>query len=298
MAQTLISAATDEKTARGMMLHLDTIFDEEGLPVSAFEDPDKSGHWNIAVYCETTQAESVMARMLEAAKASGFSPPFKREDLPETDWVAETLRELAPVRAGRFIVHGSHDRDIPRPHDIGLLIDAGLAFGTGHHGTTAGCLDMLDKISRKRRFYNALDLGTGSGVLAIAMAKTMNARILATDIDPLATLTTRDNARINQVHPIVRAETCNGLNHRQIADRNPFDLIVANILARPLQQMAGDISGNLASGGVLILSGLLPHQRARILATFRLYGLAHQHSHVRDGWLTLVLGKRQNKKAA
>ncbi|KAG1702971.1 Ammonium transporter 1 [Nymphon striatum] len=149
----------------------DDAFEDDGFPVSSFEDLDNPVNWEIAVYMETDLAEATNKRMLALARENGIDVSFNREDIPDIDWVAETLRDLIAVRAGRFIVHGSHESHVPKPHEIPVLINAGLAFGTGHHGTTAGCLDMLTRVCKRKQFHNVLDLGTGSGVLGNCCSK-------------------------------------------------------------------------------------------------------------------------------
>ncbi len=291
MPQTRLFAETQETVARALLSVFEIAFEDEGFPVSAFEDIDNPEHWTVAVYCETELAADVTDRMLALAKAADNPIEIQREDLPEIDWVAATLRELSSVHAGRYIIHGSHERHIPKSHEIPVLVDAGLAFGTGHHGTTAGCLDMLSKICKRRRFTNVLDLGTGSGVLAIAAAKTMPVAVLATDIDPIATETAAYNARRNGVHQSIECLTATGFNHRRFGELGPFDLVIANILAKPLQAMARDLVYATSPGGNVILSGLLPHQRAPLVAAFRLQGLHLEHYYIRDNWLTLVFQK-------
>jgi len=266
-------------------------FEEDGFPVSSFEDLENPVNWELAVYMDTKLADTTRKRMEELARDNGISVSFEREDLEDRDWVAQTLRDLTAVRAGRFIVHGSHEADAPKPNEISLLINAGLAFGTGHHGTTAGCLDMLTRVCKRKTFHNVLDLGTGSGVLAIAAAKVMPCFVMATDIDPVATQTARYNTQQNGVHAHVECLTSVGFTRPRIHQQAPFDLVIANILARPLQQMALDIVAHTANGGTVILSGLLPHQRTPIIASFRLQGLHLEHSHIRDGWLVLVFEK-------
>lgn len=291
MPQSRLFAETDETTARALLEPLDLLFETEGLPVSAFENPDRPGIWTIAIYSETGEMDQVQQRMKNLVLETGYTLELNREDIPDTDWVAATLEELSSVHAGRFIVHGGHERHVPKLHEIAIEIDAGLAFGTGHHGTTAGCLDMLTRVSKRQSFYNVLDMGTGSGVLAIAAAKSLNAPVLASDIDPVATLTARENTRINGVQTQVACITAAGFTHRQFADRSPFDLVMANILARPLQAIAYDLARHTMGGGTVILSGLLPHQRSAIVASFRIQGLVFEHAHIRDGWLSVVLRK-------
>jgi ribosomal protein L11 methyltransferase len=214
---------------------------------------------------------------------------FVIAELPETDWVAKSLEGLKPVSAGRFLVHGRHDRGKVKPNDIAIEIEAGQAFGTGHHGTTAGCLIAIGREAKTRPIRNALDIGTGSGVLAIALAKLAKARVLASDIDPVATRVAEENVRLNGVAATVRCITAVGLSGRAFRDRAPYDLIVANILAGPLAALAPAIRRAAAPGGTVILSGLLPAQRARIVAACRGTGLVLARSMIVDGWLTLVL---------
>lgn len=291
MPQSRIHAETDRQTATSLMTFFEQMFEERALPVSAFENLEKPEVWNISVYVETEEADEIRQLMNEAADQQNLKISLEREDIPDTDWVSATLRDLSAVRATGFIVHGSHEMDAPKTHETSILIDAGLAFGTGHHGTTAGCLDMLSEVSKQRSFYNALDLGTGSGVLAIAIAKTHNAQILASDIDPVATETAIYNTKRNGVHAYVECITANGLNNRRFGEQGPFDLVIANILAGPLQSMALEISLHTQAGGNIILSGLLPHQKSRIVATFRQHDILFEHAHYRDGWMVLVLQK-------
>ncbi|MGI9352294.1 MAG: 50S ribosomal protein L11 methyltransferase [Rhizobiaceae bacterium] len=291
MPQSRLHAKCDEHAARVIAATLESAFEDIGLPISAFEDPESPETWAIAVYCETGDADQVREEMSRIIMDAGYNIGLEQEDIPETDWVAATLQELSAVRAGRYIVHGSHERHVPCPNEISVMIDAGMAFGTGHHGTTAGCLDMLTRTCKRRNYYNVLDLGTGSGVLAIAAAKTMPASVLATDIDPVATETTIFNSRRNGVQGQVECVTSTGFDNRRLAEKAPFDLVVANILAKPLQKMARNLALHTQPGGTVILSGLLPHQRAPLIAAFRLQGLHFEHYHIRDNWLTLVFHK-------
>src|SRR5690606_30118338 len=189
-----------------------------------------------------------------------------------------------PVRAGRFLVHGAHDRDARRPGDIAIEIDAGLAFGTGHHGTTAGCLEMLERVARRERPRNALDLGTGSAVLAIALARLARIPVLATDIDPVAVRVAAENVRINEAAAYVATATAPGFHHSAFAAAKPFDLIVANILARPLMRLAPDMARHVAPGGSLILSGILDSQRRAVIAAYTGQRFRHAETLHREGW--------------
>lgn len=291
MLQSRIYAVTNKDTATELLSSYEAHFEEGGLPVSAFENPSNSQEWLIAVYCPTEEAEDIRSAMAIIAENTPHNISLEREDIPETDWVAATLRDLVAVRASGIVVHGSHEMDAAQPHETSILIDAGLAFGTGHHGTTAGCLDMLIRVSKKQEFYNILDLGAGSGVLAIAAAKIHKAKVLASDIDPVATETAIQNVKRNGVQAYVECLTSIGFTHRRFAEQGRFDLVIANILAKPLQSMALDIALHSMAGGTVILSGLLPHQRSRIVATFRQHNLVLEHTHYRDGWMTIVMQK-------
>ena len=268
---------------------LEAEFEEDGIAVSLFEVDEKLDLWCASIYVMPEESNQYKTRIASVLNALKINCEIETEVIYQTDWVEETLRQLSPVRAGRFVIHGSHDKQAIDFNDIGIEIDAGLAFGTGHHGTTAGCLEMLEKELKRRTFSNSLDLGTGSGVLAIALAKATKTKVLASDIDPVSTIVAKENARLNGVGNFVSCVTATGFNHPMITANKPYDLIIANILARPLQQLAHDFSTHLAPGATVILSGLLPHQKARILAAFTLQKLHFVKAHIRDGWLTLVL---------
>jgi ribosomal protein L11 methyltransferase len=265
--------------------------EEDGIPVSAFEEDEATGLWNLSIYCQPDEADRIRDRMAQVLADHGIAEAIGEEALADDGWVEKTLRALAPVRAGRFVVHGSHDRASPQPHECAIEIDAGLAFGTGHHGTTAGCLAVFDDLLRGNTFRNVLDVGSGSGVLAIAAAKRGCPRVLASDIDPVAVAVARENARINAVASRVDCVTAAGMLSPAITRRAPYDLVLANILAPPLQAMARDLAAAVRPGGFAILSGLLPQQKARILAAYRLQGMCLVRAHVREGWLTLLLVK-------
>ena len=289
MNQTRLFLQARKPEANHIYTILEAALEEEGLPISLFEQDDKPGEWCVSLYVDQNVAEEYESKILNLLGSDAFGLKIEHEELGDIDWVSETLRELAPVEAGRFIVHGSHDRDVPKANQLAIEIDAGLAFGTGHHGTTAGCLDMLEACLEMRSYYNTLDLGTGSGVLAVALARATNAKILASDIDPVAVKVAKENFKLNHCADRITSVVSRGLENRIFHERGPFDLIIANILATPLQKMSATLCRELAVGGTLILSGLLPHQKSRIVATYRMQGLTLNHYHLRDGWLTLVL---------
>jgi ribosomal protein L11 methyltransferase len=242
------------------------------------------GRWQVAVYFEAPPGKIERAAL--ARLAGGATVTFRA--LPDINWVAKSLEGLAPVRAGRFVVHGRHDRARLRANDIGIEIEAGLAFGTGHHGTTAGCLLAIDQVAKARPIGNALDLGTGSGVLAIAIAKRVRVPVVASDIDPVAVKVARENVRLNGCAQLVTTVTATGVNHPAIGTRAPFDLIVANILAGPLVALAPAIRRCLAPGGVVILSGILVSEQRRVAAAYRGQQLQFVRAIVLGEWATLV----------
>jgi ribosomal protein L11 methyltransferase len=213
--------------------------------------------------------------------------------------VAESLAGLSPVVAGRFAVHGAHDRDRLPPHRIAIEIEAALAFGTGHHGTTRGCLLALDRWlkSRRPRQTRVLDVGTGTGVLAIAAAKAIGRSVLANDIDPAAIAIARENARSNGVGPRVVIVRASGMRARALASGR-YDLVFANILLSPLKRMAAALARRTAAGGTLVLSGLLRDQANAALSIYRLQGLRLRWRIELEGWTTLCLtrvGSRAQK---
>lgn len=215
--------------------------------------------------------------------------------LPDTDWVKHSLGGLAPVVAGRFFLHGSHDRERRRHGGVPLEIDAGTAFGTGHHGTTAGCLLALDAILKRRKPKRILDLGCGTGVLAIAAAQATKRKTLATDIDPEAVRVTQLNAALNGVGPLINGVTAPGLKHSRIASAAPYDLIFANILARPLISLAQGLKSILAPGGNLILSGLTRDQVRLVSAAYRNRGLVCNQTLLLGNWATLALSSKKKR---
>jgi len=268
---------------------LEAAFEDDGHPLALVELDEATGEEEISVYIDAALADDVSGQM-EAIVGDGLGPAgIAREDLPEIDWVTKSLEGLKPVRAGRFLVHGSHDRDRRRLGDIAIEIEAGLAFGTGHHGTTAGCLDMIASVVTRERPRNALDLGTGSAVLAIGLAKLARIPVLATDIDPVATAVAAQNVRKNSVQAYVHCATATGFSSPVIARGAPFDLIVANILARPLMRLAPAMAAHLSPGGSLILSGILERQRDAVVAAYVGQRFRHVSTTRREGWVTIHL---------
>jgi ribosomal protein L11 methyltransferase len=209
--------------------------------------------------------------------------------LPDRDWIRQSQLGLHPVRAGRFFLYGAHDAGRVPHGAIPIRIEAGLAFGTGHHETTALCLKAVSLSARQGRPRGVLDLGCGSGVLAIAAAKLWRLPVIATDIDPIAVEVAHENCRSNGVGPLVRVAVADGLEHPQIRARAPYELILANILASPLTRLAPALSATLARGGTAVLSGLLRSQESQVLSYYRTQGLVFRQA-LREGpWSALVL---------
>jgi len=283
---------TTEKRADIALSLMTDAFEEEGYAIATMEIDEKNDIWEASVYMFRVD-EAEIAERFTALLAEDFpDAEIKREELPDIDWIAKSLEGLKPVRAGRFVVHGSHDRGTARPGEISIEIDAGQAFGTGHHGTTAGCLEVINSVMRSRRVRRVLDLGTGSGVLAIAARKLSPAQVLATDIDPIATRVARENVRINGIASGIALETAPGFHSTAFGRHGPFDLIIANILARPLMRMAPQLAAQLTPGGDVILSGILASQRWKVLAAYNGAGLSHVRTIWREGWVTIHLAKR------
>ncbi len=211
------------------------------------------------------------------------------EPLPDQDWIKLSQEGLPPVRAGRFFVYGAHDAGMVPHGVIPMRIEAGMAFGTGHHETTALCLAVLSDLAKKRRFGNVLDLGCGTGLLAIGAAKLWRRQVLASDIDPIAVEVTVENARGNGVGPLVRSVVADGLTNPVLSHSAPYDLIIANILAGPLTRLAPQIVAAMTPGGMLVLSGLLHNQEKMILSFYHPLRFVKGW---RDGpWSALVLEK-------
>lgn len=230
-------------------------------------------------------------RLALAAAGLASTPELEVAEIADADWVTTALRDLTELRVGRVHIYGSHHTAPPRDGRIPLRIDAGLAFGTGHHDTTQGVLLALEYLARRSTPVRLLDVGTGTGVLAMAMASRFSRPVLATDIDPVAVAVTRENIRINGLRHLVRAVTAPGLRHPEIMRGAPYDLVVANILAGPLIAMAGQIARALSPGGRVVLSGILGWQAQQVLSAYRAHGLIHERRLSRGDWATLLVRK-------
>ncbi|WP_269514201.1 50S ribosomal protein L11 methyltransferase [Brevundimonas subvibrioides] len=255
----------------------------EGATYSILEEDEDRDVWRIDAF--PTSEEEVEALTARLAAHPGVT--VKVEPLADADWLAMSLSGLPPVRAGRFFVYGAHDQGRVPPNAVNLKIDAGAAFGTGHHGTTVGCLVAYDELLKRERFEKVLDVGCGTGVLAIAAARTGAALAVGTDIDAPSVRIANENAKLNQAH--ARFVHASGLNDIRVRAGAPYDLVFANILAPPLVALSQDIKMSLRIGGVAILSGLLRTQERRVSAAYLSRGFRLERRIHRDAWSALVL---------
>jgi ribosomal protein L11 methyltransferase len=284
---TVARLACDEPTARRLAAYLGEIFGGDGTICAAFEGD--GGQWQVAIHFRVLPDEADLRAQVALAADDKAAAALTIERVAPADWVKESLSRLQPVRAGRFLVHGAHDRARIKPNDIPIEIEAALAFGTGHHGTTRGCLLALHELAKRRRLRRVLDLGTGSGVLAIAAAKSLHARVTASDIDRIAVAAARANARLNRAGAAITCVRAAGANARAIVSGAPYDLIFANILLGPLLRLAVPLSRLAAPGAHMVLSGLLPGHSNAVLAIYRAQGFVLERRIPLDGWVTLVL---------
>ena len=253
----------------------------------AFEQPDKQ--WCVEVHFAQPPDLEPLRSMFAAASSEALARRLVVDKIPARDWVKESLAGLAPVGAGRFLVHGAHDRARVPPNRICIEIEAATAFGTGHHGTTRGCLLALDALARHQAPRHILDLGTGSGVLAIAAAKLWRAPVLATDIDIHAVRAARGNAAKNGVRGLVETVQAAGLTAPRVAACAPFDLVLANILLTPLQRLAAPLARSLWPHARVVLSGVLAGQAEAAISAYRSQGLMLERRIPLDEWVTLVM---------
>jgi ribosomal protein L11 methyltransferase len=318
---------TDEQRAHKLADRLIELLPPENAAVSLADEGD--GRWRLSIYLRALVDEHALHGLIAAGIGQRAAKALRFVSLAQTDWIRESLAGLSPVVAGRFVVHGTHDRDRIPASRIGIEIDAALAFGTGHHGTTRGCLLALDRLCKRlathrlvrhRRDWpkssgpdsgsppprprahapaqtrrRVLDVGTGSGVLAMAAARALHWRVLAADIDPLAVRVARENARRNGVGPLIKVIKADGVGPL-VRARAPCALIFANILLEPLRRIAPALRRLAAPGGRVVLSGLLPSQANAAIAAYRPLVL-ERRLHL-DGWATLVLARPRGRVGA
>ncbi len=271
---------------------LSAALEEESAALSAFE-LTPGGEWRIeALMLEEPSAKQVQAQLAGAiAPLKQKAPAFKIEQLPETDWLAQNRRSFPPLRIGRYFIYGSHYHGPKPPGAVAVRLDASIAFGSGEHATTRGCLLALDSLTKRRRPRRVLDVGCGSGILSLAAVKNGPARAVATDNDRDSVRLARENVRDNGLS--MRRMACRWANGTSRVRRNGFDLVFANILAKPLRRLSRDISRTVAPGGVLVLSGLLAPQSADVIEAYRFQGLHLTRVIAISGWHALVLRRRR-----
>lgn len=257
----------------------------EGATYSILEEDEDKDVWRIDAFPTTEEEDARLQEVL-----SGFDGLIITQDkLADADWLAMALSGLPPVRAGRFFVYGIHDRGKAPSSTVNLRIEAGAAFGTGHHGTTVGCLQAYSDLLKKRGFARVLDVGAGTGVLAIAASRTGTKVAVGTDIDPISVRISNENAKLNNAN--ARFVHANGLGHELVRKDGPYDLVFANILARPLVSLSPSIRGALKPRGLVILSGLLRTQERFVKGAYLSHGFRLIRRIHRDAWCTLVMEK-------
>jgi ribosomal protein L11 methyltransferase len=308
---TVARLSTDPAAAHGIAVAVAEWLAAEDVAASIYEEAE--GRWTLALHFRSSPDEKALREVIAAAAGAEAAAALVLDTLAPADWVRRGLEGLAPVHAGRFVVHGAHDRARVPANRIAVEIEAALAFGTGHHGSTRGCLIALDRIlkertagrhaaareirraaagevrARRARSARILDLGTGTGVLAIAAAKALRRPVLASDIDRRAVATARENARINRAAVHIEVIHAGGLSAQRFRQSGRYRLILANILLEPLQRLATPIARLLSPGGLVVLSGLLAAQSGAALASYCARGLAVVRRVRLEGWVTLVL---------
>jgi ribosomal protein L11 methyltransferase len=282
---TALTTLPEKDAAEALAAALEEILPEP-MGVGVFELEDGSGLWEVGAYF-TEAPDDVALRLLAAAHGAR---PFAVSQVPETDWVAHVRRELHPVEAGRFFLYGAHDAGRVPEGRVPLLIEAAMAFGTGHHGTTKGCLEAYDRLLAQGVVPGRVaDIGAGTAVLAIAAALTTDAAVIASDIDPVAVEVALANAEANGVGGRVACVEAAGFDHPEIAAGAPYDLIFANILKGPLIELAPAMRTHLAPGGRVILSGILNEQAEDVLAAYAGAGLRCVARDVLGEWTSITL---------
>lgn len=271
----------------GQVSALEVAWEEEALSISSFESVQNPEDWTVTLLLPYKPTAEEIAQRTASIKVK---KPQLLEVL-EKDWVSEVQKSFKPLDIGRFLVHGSHHKGIDTTGRVVIQLDAGCAFGTGEHATTSLCLQAMEWVMKQYRITHALDVGTGSGILAIGFAQAYHRPVIAADIDPVSVQVAKENAALNQVSGLVHCEVAAGFRHPVITGQGPYPLVLANILARPLVTLAPDFKKFMATGGVAILSGLLNWQEQMVLSAYRQQGIRLIKRFCRDGWSALVLEK-------
>jgi ribosomal protein L11 methyltransferase len=284
----------DEDRARAVADLVVETFDPADTAAAAFEEKASTAHWGatpwvVEVYFGQAPDEDNVRALVACAVGEEMAQEVTFGRIAQKDWVNAALEGLSAVRAGRFLVHGSHDRDRRKPNDIAMEIEAALAFGTGHHGTTRGCLLYIDEILKRRRPRAVLDIGCGTGVLAMAVALALHESVAAGDMDHDAVVAARANARLNGAGPWLRPVVAKGAAHPALNRPGHYDLILANILAKPLRMLAKSVAPLAAPGADVVLSGLLARDVPGVLSSWAAQGFALVSRRDIDGWASLWL---------
>ena len=284
----------DEDRARAVADLVVETFDPADTAAAAFEEKASTAHWGatpwvVEVYFGRAPDEDNVRALVACAVGEDMAQEVTFGRIAQKDWVNAALEGLSAVRAGRFLVHGSHDRDRRKPNDIAMEIEAALAFGTGHHGTTRGCLLYIDEILKRRRPRAVLDIGCGTGVLAMAASLALHENVAAGDMDRDAVMAARANARLNGAGPWLRPVVAKGAAHPALNRAGHYDLILANILAKPLRMLAKSVVPLAASGADVVLSGLLARDVPGVLSSWAAQGFALVSRRDIDGWASLWL---------
>ena len=285
MSQILLKIIDEKDKISEISKTLDTIGEENAMAVTMFEENNK---WVWGIYIENKQVEKIKENI---QKIIGGNIAIIEETVPDKNWVEESLKNLKPIRAGRFYIYGSHNSDSATNEKFGIMINAAMAFGTGHHETTSGCLEMLEEILKMQEPKKIYDIGTGSGILAIAAAKATKADILASDNDEVAVKIAKENIKVNKSIERIELQVANGCSHRCFGKFGKAELIMANILAEPLRLMAQELSAQLTIGGYVILAGLLTQQKNEVVKAYNDCNLNLEKEIFKNEWCILLMKK-------
>lgn len=266
-------------------------FDPAETAAAAFERSDSEA-WGVEAYFGAAPDETRVRALIGVVAGAKIARAASFGRVDSRDWVTHSLAGLAPVRVGRFLIHGEHDRKVVGAQEIGIEVEAALAFGTGHHGSTRGCLSFLAAVAKRRRPRAVLDVGTGTGILAIAAARMFRLAVKAGDIDAVAVATAQANAKRNRAAPLVRPIVARGVAHPALRSAAPYDLVFANILAAPLRTLAPALRQILAPGGEIILSGLLPRDVPGVVSAYAAQKIRLVRRLELDGWATLLMRRQ------